>query len=163
VKTIPLTKGMVALVDDGDFEFVSHWSWYASEVHGNFYARRDVQVGGKRKRLYLHRILAGAAPGQNVDHKDRCTLNNQRHNLRACSQTQNMGNCGMQCHNTSGFKGVSWSRSKNKWVAQIRPGNGQRQFIGRFKSPTDAAQAYDRVAREKYGRFALTNEALGLL
>lgn len=163
MKTIQLTKGMVALVDDSDFDFINQWNWYASQSNGNFYARRDERVKGRRRRIFMHRVLSGAAEGQYVDHEDRCTLNNQRKNLRKTSQVNNMGNCGMQSHNTSGFKGVSWDKEKRRWLAQIRSKDGKRQFLGRFISKQEAAVAYDSAAMEKHGEFALTNRKLGLL
>ena len=154
---------MVALVDDEDFEFVSQWVWFASLNSGNYYARRDVRIGGIRHRIYMHRVLAGSAPGQNVDHRDHCTLNNQRQNLRTCSQIQNMGNCQMQSSNKSGFKGVSWNLENQKWVAQISMRPTGKKFLGRFLTAQEAAAAYDEFAIKKYGEFALTNKALGLL
>ena len=40
MKTIPLTKGLVAIVDDDDFEHVSQFKWHATRKAGgnNYYA-----------------------------------------------------------------------------------------------------------------------------
>lgn len=95
-----------------------------------------------------------------VDHIDRNKLNNQRENLRFCTQQQNILNRGMQKNNTSGFRGVKMNR--NFIVAQIRVG-GKTIHIGTFKTKKDAAIAYDKVAIQYHGEYAMTNKSLGLL
>ena len=42
----------------------------------------------------------------------------------------------------SGYKGVSWSVSAGKWVAQVGF-NNKKYHIGRFKNEVDAAKAYN--------------------
>jgi hypothetical protein len=120
-------------------------------------------VKGVKRGIFMHRLLAGAVPGQTTDHKNRITLDNQRHNLRLGTHTQNMGNSGMQSRNKSGYKGVSWDKVNRRWVAQAGKTDGGRGFIGRFKTATEAAAAYDATAKKKWGEFALTNRMLGLL
>ena len=162
MKTIPLTFGMVAVVDDADYDFVNQWKWHAKRDQGCYYAARSVTVNGKRKTLRLARILAGAAPGQLVDHIDRCTLNNQRANLRVCSQSQNLMNAKVYSRNTSGFKGVSWHQGRKRWRVRTRK-DGKEKHWGYFASKEEAAHAYDRIAQAQFQDFALTNKALGLL
>ncbi len=161
MKTIPLTRGMVAIVDDADYEFVNQWKWYALCCKNNFYAARSVQVSGRQKTLKMHRILAGAAEGQDVDHKDRCTLNNQRCNLRICNNSQNQANKGMLRNNTSGFKGVSFNKNTKRWRARLTY-QGQHFALGYFDDKISAAQAYDVAAKKAFGDFSLTNERLNV-
>ncbi|VUZ28498.1 Uncharacterised protein [Acetobacterium wieringae] len=51
-------------------------------------------------------------------------------------------------NNTSGTKGVTWDRNKNKWVAQIVFKN-KHIFLGRFNNINDAVTAR-KAAEEKY-------------
>ena len=44
--------------------------------------------------------------------------------------------------NTSGYKGVSFEKQSNKWVANISV-NGIQKKIGRYSTPIEAANAYD--------------------
>ena len=162
MKTIPLTRGMVALVADSDFEFLNQWKWRANSGHRRyFYAMRSVRVNGKKRGVLMHRLIAGAVIGQEVDHKDHCTLNNQRYNLRLCTKNQNNGNQVLRKDSISGFKGV-FLHKRGKWVAQIRR-NGNAKHLGLFETPQLAAARYDQAAIETFGEFALTNKALGLL
>jgi hypothetical protein len=152
---------MVALVNDSDFEFLSQWKWQACCGHGYFYAIRSVRVNGKKRGVLMHRLIAGAVAGQEVDHQDHCTLNNQRYNLRLCTKTQNLGNQLLRKKSISGFKGV-YRHTNGKWAAKIRV-NGKGKYLGLFEIPALAAARYDQAAIETFGEFALTNKALGLL
>lgn len=58
--------------------------------------------------------------------------------------------------NSSGFKGVSHDKVRNKWVAQLRY-QGEWYLRKRFDSAEEAARAYDEVARSVFGVTAKTN------
>src|SRR5690348_9141568 len=90
MKTIALTHGLEAKVDDEDFERLSQFKWYAAKNKHLWYARRGVYIGdGEMRMLGMHRFIMNAVPGQVVDHRDGNTLNNQKSNLRFCTYTQN--------------------------------------------------------------------------
>jgi hypothetical protein len=151
-KQIQLTKGFVALVDDADYEWLSRQKWQASWNGGNWYAVKTDVIG----TMYMHRAIANAPSGSVVDHVDGNTLNNQRCNLRTCSQSENMQNRGKTKTNTSGYKGVTWHRNRNKFLAQIKV-NNKNIYLGYFKSAEDAARAYDEAAKKHHGAFAYYN------
>lgn len=48
----------------------------------------------------------------------------------------------------SRFAGVTWDAAKDKWRARITV-KGKRKSLGRYKSETDAALAFD-AARNKF-------------
>lgn len=161
MKSIPLTRGMVAIVDDSDYEFLSRWKWNAlTGKSGKFYAVRTERIGKRRCCVLMHRVIAGAVDEEEVDHRDRCTLNNQRSNLRICTRSQNVQNAGVRSDNRSGFKGVY--PCYGKWRSQIRL-NGKPKYLGSFPTAFQAALAYDSAAVERFGEFALTNRGLGLI
>ncbi len=151
MRTIPLTQGKVALVDDADFEFLNRWKWYAWRTrHGTYYAVRnsDYVPGKARKGIRMHRVLCG---GAEIDHRDGDGLNNTRGNLRPASDRQNCGNQKLRRTNTSGFKGVSLRRA-GVWSARL---SGKR--LGDFRDPRDAARVYDAAAVIQFGEFARVN------
>ena len=109
MKTIPLTQGKVALVDDSDYEFlVNYGSWCADLTvsSGIYYAtcRRDYF------NIKMHRLLLPNA--KMVDHKDGNGLNNQRNNLRSCTRSQNLANSKLRSDGASGYKGVTRNQGK---------------------------------------------------
>jgi len=91
MKEIKLTRGMVALVDDDDYEWISQWEWIVRErKEGLYYALRYDMIN--RKRVLMHRIIMNTPPYMQVDHIDHNGLNNQKDNLRNCSHAENMCN-----------------------------------------------------------------------
>lgn len=62
----------------------------------------------------------------------------------------------MRAHNTSGYKGVSWSKANRNWRAQIGV-NREHLYLGGFDDPADAARAYDAAALRFFGPGAYTN------
>lgn len=151
--TIPLTQGYEAVIDAEDAERVLAHKWHAhkSQPH-RVYARGYINGAF----VYLHRFIVDAKRGERTDHWNRDTLDCRKSNLRRCTQSQNIANARHPFDNRSGFKGVS--PSGRKWDARVG-----KHRIGLFDDVREAAIAYDQVAREMYGEFALTNADLGLL
>lgn len=154
VKEIKLTKGYVALVDDEDFEWLNSFRWYAKVETGG-YVRAEKKT--KEKHAKMHRFIMGVTdPKVIVDHRDRNPLNNQRRNLRICSDSQSVCNVRSARSSTSKFLGVSWCSERKKWVAQITK-NYKQIPIGRFVDEKEAALAYNAKAAELHGEFANLN------
>lgn len=142
----------VALVDDEDFENLNQYKWAALK-HGNtFYAVRSIYDNGKQA-IYMHGAIMG---GKGVDHRDHNGLNNQRHNLRFCNQSENVINGQKSANRSSVYKGVCFNKSARKWEVQIIL-NGNRVHLGYFVLEVDAAKAYNAKATELFGEFANLN------
>lgn len=154
MKTIQLTQGKIAFVDDEDFENLSQFKWCAFRRRDTFYAMRGMWLGGgKQKTILMHRVLLGLKSNQKVDHEDGNGLNNQRYNLRVATTSQNGMNRGKQRNNKSGFKGVTYFARTGKWVAHIRV-DRKSQNLGYFFTPEEAHAAYCAAALELHGDFA---------
>lgn len=156
-RAIPLTRGQFATVDEADFEAITALTWYAGK---NGYAACDLRRDGKRIRLTMHRYLLNAPAGSYVDHINGNKLDNRRENLRLCTNQENLRNAGRSKANTSGFKGVSYDKPRDKWAAYICP-NGSKIFLGRFANAEAAARAYDEAALKYHGDFARLNFSKG--
>jgi hypothetical protein len=98
-----------------------------------------------------------ALPGQYVDHIDHDPLNNERHNLRICTNSENNMNRFLQSNNHSGYKGVSWSKVSSRWRAYIKA-RGKQIHLGLFDSKEAAARAYNAAVPTYHGEFGLLNE-----
>lgn len=157
MKTISLSNGQHALVDDADFDRVSAKKWYAKRAgKSTHYAlsTNGIDKRGYPKIVRMHHFVLGVASV--VDHKDGNGLNNQRDNLRPCAKFQNQGNLGTPAHNTSGYKGVYRHSNGRAWIANISQ-NNRCVYLGIFYDPVEAAKSYDEAARKYFGEFAKTN------
>jgi len=166
MKTIPLTQGKEALVDDEDYSELSKHKWCTYlNTNGEWYAKRDEWLGnGKCRAIIMHRVIMGAPKGIQVDHirgtllpSDPNCLDNRKSNLRLATQQQNLCNKTMQSNNTSGFKGVTWDKQTHRWMAQISV-NRKHIKLGRFDSLEEAAEVYNSAAILYFGEFAKVNE-----
>ena len=154
VAHIPLTRGMVAIVDAEDFHLVDGRKWSAKVDGEHVYASSNGRDNrGQRKTLRLHRhILGVTSSGVEIDHIDGNGLNNRRENLRIVTKAQNQHNRKKSANNTSGFKGVFWHRAAGKWAAAIRL-NGKRSHLGLYVRPEDAHAAYQSASERLHGEF----------
>jgi len=157
MKTIKLSQGKIALVDDEDYERLSRWKWQAQK-EGNLrcYAMRRTQRPGKRRGILMHREILHVPANLETDHIDHNGLNNQKTNLRICTKTQNMGNRVRNRGRINKYKGVSLHKATQKWCAQIGV-HGKRIYLGLFSSAIEAAKVYDAAAQIYFGEFALPN------
>jgi len=149
MREIPLTKGLVALVDDEDFEWLSQWKWLADggERNGVYAMRVD-----RQSRVYMHRLILQPALGLVGDHINGHTLDNRRSNLRSCTPRENKINSVRR--GRLPFRGI---RSHHKrWKAIIKV-DGNDIYLGTFSSPEAAALAYDTAATQYFGEYAVLN------
>lgn len=150
MKSIPLTQGMFAIVDDGDFDYLMQWKWN----YDGRYAKRGITGNKKAANMYMHAQIMQTPKGMQTDHINKNTLDNRRCNLRICTKNENMRNRGKNKNNTSGYKGVA--KCGNNWVAYIIV-DRKKIHIGVFKSILDAAKAYDAAAKTYHKEYSNTN------
>jgi hypothetical protein len=107
----------------------------------------STNINGKTTTMHVFLGL------KNHDHGNRNKLDNRRENLRPCTQQENVRNGSLRQNNTSGFTGVSWSKSKNKWVAYITV-DQVRIGLGLFDNKKDAIKTRLRAEQKYFGEFA---------
>lgn len=153
---IKLTHGKTTIVDDENFEELSKYKWYAYKSRHTFYAvRMFLDVDGKRRQLFMHRIILSSPKGMITDHVNRNGLDNQKSNLRMCSIRENASNQEKRNGCSSKYKGV-YKHKCGKWGAQIKH-NGVQIRLGLYVNEEDAARAYDKKAKELAKNFAYIN------
>ncbi len=155
--TIQLTNSdLVTFVDNEDYEYLNQWDWRLSPK-GYAYRSEGDPRKNTQKIIFIHGAIMQA---KGIDHKDRNKLNNQRDNLRLANQTQNNANKHTLARKTikskSQYKGVSWYKTTNTWVAQIQQ-NYKKLNLGYYQNELDAAKAYNAKALELFGEFAQLN------
>ncbi|HNS20160.1 MAG TPA: HNH endonuclease [Sedimentisphaerales bacterium] len=149
VRLIPLAEGHYAYVDAADYEWLSRWKW--GTASGGYAGRSE-----NSRTILMHREIMQPPKGMVVDHADGNRANNCRFNLRVCTRQENQRNARKQRGTRFRFKGVCYSKRRNRYFAQCRFA-GKDRWFGYFDDEVEAARAYDRAAVEECGEFARVN------
>ncbi len=144
-------KIYVAKVDESDWYKISRYRWCVT------YNTKENRITGLKTSdpwTKLHRFVLNITdPKILIDHKNGDVLDNTKENLRTCSPGENARNIKSDRKNSkTGIKGITWHKSSKKWAAQIQI-NNKRIWLGTFPSKEDAINAYERAAKEHFGKF----------
>jgi len=155
---IPLTRGLVAIVDMAMVSVLEQWNWCAARDarSGEYYAKRITsRTLGARRHVHMARVVLGMDLfDTNIfpDHINRNKLNNRRENLRIATQAENLRNRKVQSNNKSGFKGVYYNHRLDRYDAKIKI-NGRFKYLGRRRTGLEAHALYCEAARKLHGEF----------
>jgi hypothetical protein len=139
-------SGNIAIIDDEDYNKISHCKWYLYSDSHNQYARN-------KGNQSMHRLIVGAKNGEIVDHKDGNGLNNRNNNLRICTHSQNLANRKVLKKTGSKYLGVY--KDKRCWVASCRKNKVlHRKYVS---TEVQAAIEYNKMAIMYHGEFARLN------
>ena len=127
-RLLPLTRGLYAIVDAAEYEWLMEWNWQATEAG----AKSHGWYATHRGRMKMHQLIAGKHP----DHINRVGLDNRRKNLRPSTQALNNRNASRRKDNTTGFRGVYPHGKKFAALIQV---DGIPIFLGVRTEAIDAA------------------------
>lgn len=116
------------------------------------YLRGPMLGGWYQAHRVIYAIQTGEWPIDQIDHINGNKSDNRWINLRKASCSQNCMNRGINSLNTSGFKGVCWVKSINKWRVQIQV-NKRRIWVGDFSDKGEAAEKYSLAAKKYHGDY----------
>jgi hypothetical protein len=167
MKKIPLLHGLVAIVDDEDYERVMRYHWNINKTNdlANAYVKTKVPCARAKDgftTMYLHRFIMSPPLNMIVDHINHNRLDCRKSNMRITTQAGNQHNRMKPTHmrgnpTSSKYKGVYYySGRPNPWRAQIQM-NNIHIHLGVFANEESAARAYDQAAMEMYGDSACLN------
>jgi hypothetical protein len=155
MKTISLSKGFSAVIDDVDYAAVTavgNWTYESGYAIHHY-----VDQEGKRKRLWMHRLIMNRVTqspiptGMQVDHINANRLDNQRSNLRLATRSENQAAKGVQINSSSGYKGVRYN--KGKYEVRLRHYH-HRLYLGRYETLEQAHAVYAYVHIMLWGEFS---------
>jgi hypothetical protein len=150
---IPSREKLFTVVDDELYEKINSLRWW---LHSKGYA--VCLINGKRwymHRYVMHLLNIDIPLGLEIDHINGFKLDNRKENLRICTRSSNSMNTGSRKNNKSSkYKGVSyWCHGRKKpWRAKLN-----NKYLGYYYTEVEAASAYNKYAKEKYGDYAYLN------
>jgi hypothetical protein len=159
MKEIYLSNNTTALVDNEDFEYINQFRWNCKYGTNTNYAQRSYYIYPYNLTREMHIeifMLHNIRIYDQIDHIDGNGLNNQKYNLRLATRSQNKMNVGLTAANTSSFKGVNFHKKEGMWRAIISY-EKKHIHLGYFKTPEEAAFAYDNAAKRLFKEFAWLN------
>lgn len=158
-----------AIVDPGDVEFLGQFVWCLHpKRNGTRYAQRSIwrvsQGKGASRLMHvdIYERHNGPVPeGFTVDHQNRDGLDNRTENLRLATTAQQGYNKSVPANSKHGYKGVHWFEFGKRFKSFIRftSEDGRiRFYLGSYRTPDEAATAYNYAAERLHGEFACLNE-----
>lgn len=116
------------------------------------------KCGGIHCKIYkAHRvawaIYHGKWPEEFIDHINMVRDDNRIINLREATRSENGFNREKQSNNSSGLKGVHWSKKYGKWVAKAKV-MGKTHYFGFHDTKEQAIEAYKNSIRSIHGEFS---------
>lgn len=134
------------------------WNWRfvgteAGTVHSP--ETRHLKVGIHGTTVFVHlviwKMITGAEPTGEIDHRDTDGGNNRWENLREATGQQNCFNRNRWRKKTLP-KGVCFHKATQKYIAQIGI-DGRSRYLGIYDDPEVAALAYRRAALARNSTF----------
>jgi RecJ-like exonuclease len=144
-----MKNGIVCLFDIEDYDKIKEYHWHQNS---DGYVVCNIQRDKKLVTILMHRLVMDAPDDAEVDHIHGNKLDNRKSELRIVAQSDNKKNRSMNINNTSGYKGVSWDKHKQKWVANIQC-DGKPFYLGAFTSAYDAHIRYEKAAKALFGEY----------
>ena len=131
---------------------VDRQRYKAGTVAGSVNSHGYIQIGINGRTYKAHRLAwvymyGGIPKGLTIDHINRTKIDNRLSNLRLATYAEQGQNLTLSVNNTSGYPGVSWQKSHNKWRARIMV-NRKGISLGYFDTPEAANDARIKAKAE---------------
>lgn len=139
-------------VDVDNVDRLKNFNWYQNAY--GYVVAKDPADPRPGPRLFIHRVVMGAAEDEVVDHEYGDTLDNRRSKLR---KTNRQGNgqhrVKLSRKNRSGRTGVRRSPKGDRWVAVIKVGY-ESVWLGTHDTYEEAVAAREAAEQIYCGEFS---------
>lgn len=136
-------KGDFTIIDSEDWDKIKDYYW---SLKSGYWYNKQLNTG-------LHRFLMSPDSNTEVDHANRNKNDNRKENLRIVAHSQNGKNRSKQYNNKSGYTGVCFDNTTQKWRARITVDN-KVVYLGYYEKLEDAVKIRKEAETKYYGEFA---------
>jgi hypothetical protein len=156
-RKIELSRGLFAIVDEEDVEFLNKFTWSVKPDGGTCYAVTNTD----KTEYKMHRVVMKVNNGKEItiDHINHNGLDNRKSNLRIISRSENQLNRRDRTKDKNRFIGVLPSFSGNNFTAWIPLTSGKVKK--NFDNEVIAARYYDYMMIKDKGPEIKTNLSKG--
>lgn len=109
------------------------------------------RTGPRKGSRLMHRYLFGEK-GKELDHINGNKLDNREANIRKVCRSQNAVNRDKQANNTSGFRGIYFDKSRNKFAVELKY-MGKKYYLGRFSTLAEAKKVRLEYEQKIFGNY----------
>ena len=133
-----------------------HWGlWRLERCNG-----KNIQIYAFSQKIkqMLHRYVMNVTDkNMVVDHISGNTLDTRKSNLRECTNYNNMQNRKKSIANSSGYTGVTWDKTNQKWMAYIYY-EGHQRTLGYSDNKEDMIKLRKKHEKKAFGEFLRENQ-----
>ena len=144
------SKGEAFYFDLEDYDKIKDYCWFVNNDYLMAYSIKE------KKNILMHRLVMNVFDNKLVDHIYHKRYDNRKSQLRIVTASQNAMNTKLPSSNRSGYKGVCWDKSRNKWFVSIKI-NGKSKTLGRFNNLSDAIKARKDAEKKYFGEYSYDN------
>lgn len=119
----------------------------AGWVNAQGYVYINIHNRSHRAHRVAWAMYHGSWPDGQIDHINGNRSDNRIANLRIVNNAENSKNQCKRVNNTSGTTGVTWSKQRGKWQAQIVR-HGKIKNLGHYANKDDAIAARKKAEQE---------------
>ena len=141
-------KGQEFYFDLEDYDKIKDYCWHIND---------SGYLTSTKKTIRIHRLVMNCNKNEEIDHVNHNLLDNRKYNLRIVTSSQNKINRKKVSYNTSGHKGVSWDKDRNKWAVYIGL-NNKLIHLGRFNNIDDAIKIRKEAEKKYFGEYNYKGE-----
>ena len=141
------SKGREFYFDLEDYDLIKDYCWFKN----NGYMVSNIDD----KKQSMHRYILGFPDYDGIlqtDHINRLRYDNRKENLRIATNQENSFNKDKKSNNTTGHRGIYWSKALEKWCSQIVIDN-KNIHLGYFINIKDAINARENAEIKYHGEF----------
>lgn len=144
-------KERIMLCDLEDWETLKEYYW---RENAEGYA---VAINNYKTIIFHREALGLKNPKIQADHINGRRLDNRKINLRSCSNQENSFNKYENSNNSSGYKGVYFDKTRNKWRGAIQYNGKSMKSPKRYDTPEEAYQWYIEKSNELFKDYSVFN------
>jgi hypothetical protein len=135
-----------------DYNLIKDYSWHFNKY--GYIVTKGPETNNKT--LFMHRLIMNAQENEDVDHIKHKKYDNRKSELRKVTDSQNLMNQELSIINTSGYKGISWSKSVQKWHVYINK-DKKRYHLGHYEDINNAITARKQAEEKLFGKYSYDN------